>query len=54
MIYYIIFLLKKEITALLEEKTLEIAPLGYMRGRTFKNAWIIADGTVRKLIILLK
>jgi len=21
----------------------EIAPLAYMRGRTFKNAWIIAD-----------
>ena len=33
----------KEVTALLEEKEIEIAPLGYMRGRTFKNAWIIAD-----------
>jgi phosphate starvation-inducible PhoH-like protein len=28
---------------LLEEKYIEIAPLAYMRGRTFKNSWIIAD-----------
>ena len=33
----------KEVTALLEEKVIEIAPLGYMRGRTFKNCWIVAD-----------
>ena len=33
----------KEITQLMEEKYIEIAPLGYMRGRTFKNSWIIAD-----------
>jgi phosphate starvation-inducible protein PhoH len=26
-----------------EEGIIEIVPLGYMRGRTFKNAWIIAD-----------
>jgi hypothetical protein len=26
-----------------EEKIIEIAPLGYMRGRTFKNSWIVAD-----------
>jgi phosphate starvation-inducible PhoH-like protein len=31
------------VTALLEEKIIEIAPLGYMRGRTFKNCWIVAD-----------
>lgn len=37
------FMSVKEVTALLEEKEIEIAPLGYMRGRTFKNAWIIAD-----------
>ena len=28
---------------MLEEKTIEIAPLAYMRGRTFKNAIILAD-----------
>ena len=37
------FISPKEVTALLEEKIIEIAPLGYMRGRTFKNCWIIAD-----------
>lgn len=37
------FVLPKDVTQLIEEKTIEIAPLGYMRGRTFKNAWIIAD-----------
>ena len=33
----------KEVQAFMEEKYIEIAPLGYMRGRTFKNAWIVAD-----------
>jgi phosphate starvation-inducible PhoH-like protein len=33
----------KEVVLLMEEKIIEIAPLGYMRGRTFKNAWIVAD-----------
>lgn len=33
----------KEVTYLMEEKIIEIAPLGYMRGRTFKNCWIVAD-----------
>lgn len=28
---------------MLEDGTIEIAPLGFMRGRTFKNAYIIAD-----------
>lgn len=37
------FLSPKEVTQLMEDKTIEIAPLGYMRGRTFQNAWIIAD-----------
>jgi phosphate starvation-inducible PhoH-like protein len=34
---------QNEITRMLEEQTVEIAPLAFMRGRTFKNAWIIAD-----------
>jgi phosphate starvation-inducible PhoH-like protein len=37
------FMSAKEVTYLLEEKYIEIAPLGYMRGRTFKNCWIVAD-----------
>jgi len=37
------FVTPKEVTAMMEEKIIEIAPLGYMRGRTFKNSWIVAD-----------
>jgi phosphate starvation-inducible PhoH-like protein len=37
------FVTPKEVEALIEEKIIEIAPLGYMRGRTFKNCWIVAD-----------
>ncbi len=33
----------KEIEKMMEESVIEIVPLGFMRGRTFKNAWIIAD-----------
>lgn len=33
----------KEIARMLEEQTIEISPLAFMRGRTFKDAWIIAD-----------
>ena len=33
----------KEIEKMMEESIIEIVPLGFMRGRTFKNAWIIAD-----------
>ena len=33
----------KHIAAMLEEGVIEISPLAYMRGRTFKNAYIIAD-----------
>lgn len=32
-----------EILHMIEEGTVEISPLAYMRGRTFKHAWIIAD-----------
>ena len=32
-----------QVVKMVEDKTLEISPLAYMRGRTFKNAWIIAD-----------
>lgn len=32
-----------EITRMLENQIVEIAPLAFMRGRTFKNSWIIGD-----------
>ena len=33
----------RDIARMLDDQTLEISPLAYMRGRTFKNAWIVAD-----------
>jgi phosphate starvation-inducible PhoH-like protein len=33
----------QDILAMIEDQVLEISPLAYMRGRTFKNSWIIAD-----------
>jgi phosphate starvation-inducible PhoH-like protein len=51
------FVSPKEIQVLMEEKTIEIAPLGFMRGRTFKNTWIVADemqnSTVSQMKMLL-
>jgi phosphate starvation-inducible PhoH-like protein len=32
-----------EITKMLENQIVEIAPLAFMRGRTFKDSWIIGD-----------
>ena len=33
----------RDITRMLDDGVIEISPLAYMRGRTFKNAWIVAD-----------
>ena len=33
----------KEIEGMIEEGIIEISPLAYMRGRTFKNSFILAD-----------
>lgn len=33
----------QDIAGMIEDQIVEIAPLAYMRGRTFRNAWIIAD-----------
>jgi phosphate starvation-inducible PhoH-like protein len=33
----------RQIAEMLEEGIIEISPLAYMRGRTFKNAFIVAD-----------
>ncbi len=47
----------KEIETMIAENIVEIAPLAYMRGRTFKNAIIIADemqnATVNQMKMLL-
>jgi len=48
------FLSPTEVTTLIEEKLIEIAPLGYMRGRTFKNAWIVADEMQNSTISQMK
>jgi phosphate starvation-inducible PhoH-like protein len=37
------FISPKEVEHLISEKSIEISPLGFMRGRTFKNCWIVAD-----------
>jgi phosphate starvation-inducible PhoH-like protein len=34
---------KREITQMLDEQIIEIAPLAFMRGRNLKNAFIVAD-----------
>ena len=33
----------REVARMLEEQVIEIAPLAFMRGRTFKEAWVVAD-----------
>lgn len=48
------FITPKEVTTLMEDKIIEIAPLGYMRGRTFKNCWIVADEMQNSTISQMK
>ena len=33
----------KEVARMIDEQTIEISPLAFMRGRTFKDSWIVAD-----------
>lgn len=33
----------KEVARMLDEQIIEISPLAFMRGRTFKDSWIVAD-----------
>ena len=46
-----------EVKQMMENKLIEISPLGFMRGRTFKDAWIVADemqnSTVSQMKMLL-
>jgi phosphate starvation-inducible PhoH-like protein len=44
----------REVMEMIEEKVIEIVPLGYMRGRTFKNSWIIADEIQNTTIAQMK
>ena len=48
---------KQDISDMIENGTIEIAPLAFMRGRTMKDAWIIADEsqnmTPKQMIMLL-
>lgn len=48
------FISPKEVIQLMEEKHIEIAPLGFMRGRTFKNTWIVADEMQNSTISQMK
>ncbi len=51
------FMTQKDVQQLIEEQKIEISPLGFMRGRTFKNSWIVADemqnSTVSQMKMLL-
>ena len=44
----------QETKRMLDEGTIEIAPLGFMRGRTFKHAYVIADEMRKKNAGVLK
>ena len=48
------FISPKEVEHMIEEKIIEIAPLGMMRGRTFKNTWIVADEMQNSTISQMK
>lgn len=51
------FISPKEVQTMIENKEIELAPLAYMRGRTFKNCWIVADemqnSTINQMKMLL-
>lgn len=48
------FMSPKEVENLISEKIIEISPLGFMRGRTFKNCWIVADEMQNSTISQMK
>lgn len=48
------FISPKEVEHLISEKIIEISPLGFMRGRTFKNCWIVADEMQNSTISQMK
>ena len=48
------FMTQKNVNDLIEEKKIEIVPLGFMRGRTFKHCWIVADEMQNSTISQMK
>ncbi len=44
----------REVEKMIENKEIEISPLAYMRGRTFKNCWIVADEMQNSTISQMK
>ena len=48
------FISPKEAQTMIEDKIIEISPLGFMRGRTFKNCWIVADEMQNSTIAQMK
>ncbi len=48
------FISPKEVQYMVENKEIEIAPLAFMRGRTFKNSWIVADEMQNSTISQMK
>lgn len=48
------FVTPNEVKQYMEDKIIEIAPLGFMRGRTFKNTWIVADEMQNSTISQMK
>lgn len=51
------FVSPQEVAEFIDQKLIEISPLGFMRGRTFKDSWIVADemqnSTVSQMKMLL-
>jgi phosphate starvation-inducible PhoH-like protein len=44
----------REVRNLIEKKVIEISPIGYMRGRTFKQSYIVADEMQNSTISQMK
>ena len=44
----------KDTARMLEEQIIEISPLAFMRGRTFKNAYLVADETQNTTVNQMK
>lgn len=44
----------KELQYMLSEQTIEIAPLAFLRGRTFKDSWIILDESQNTTVSQMK
>jgi phosphate starvation-inducible PhoH-like protein len=48
------FISPKEVENMITDKIIEISPLGFLRGRTFKNCWIVADEMQNSTISQMK